>query len=445
MEFFQRQLRAWVDPADVFVTLYSTDANAFWLDRENNPLNHFSVMGHAAEAAEIGAAQLFETVGVMGQDSGEQHLPFTWQPGFVGWFDYWANPLDPETLTGSWLPVNEAIVFDHSARAVWFAGRFKDAEHFEEWVRGALLRLSLSGGRKSGYLLKHRDAAPAIGVEMAHSPEQYLGLVGRAREAIAAGDVYQLCLTNRLTLECSQEPLAVFLRLREQSPSPYSAYVKISGKTLVCSSPEQFLGLTEGGIATTRPIKGTRPRAGDPDTDAEIAAELAGNLKERAENLMIVDLMRNDLARVSVPETVAVTGLFEVEPYATVHQLVSTVTSQIRSDVTLGQLIEAVFPGGSMTGAPKVRACQLIAEFEGVQRGLYSGAVGWIGEDGGNLFGLDLAMVIRSLVFEGETVTIGVGGGITIDSDPTAELAETELKAKALLQVIGAANPWQTA
>ena len=445
MEFFQRQLRAWVDPADVFVTLYSSDENAFWLDRENNPDSPFSVMGHAAAGSEISSSELFHRVGAKSKNTGESQLPFEWKPGFVGWFNYWQSPLQNDSPAGRWLEISEAAVFDHRARAVWFVGYFKDSNTFEEWVRGALLRLSLSGGQRIGYLMRNPTANSAKLASMAHGSSEYLDLVRRAKNHIAAGDVYQLCLTNRLVFDTTDDPLAVFLRLRQSSPAPYAAYLKIAGTTLVCSSPEQFLGLSTDGTLTTKPIKGTRPRSADPSIDAATAQELQGNLKERAENLMIVDLMRNDLARVSEPSTVAVSKLFEVESYATVHQLVSTVTSKIRTDVTLADLIRATFPGGSMTGAPKYRACQIINDLEGVERGVYSGAVGWIGTRGGLLQALDLGMVIRSLVFEAGTVSIGVGGGITIDSEPEAELAETELKAQALLRVIGAANPWHSA
>jgi anthranilate/para-aminobenzoate synthase component I len=207
---------------------------------------------------------------------------------------------------------------------------------------------------------------------------------------------------------------------------------------LVCSSPEHFLGLDASGTVTTKPIKGTRPRSNDPHLDAQLAAELKNNQKERAENLMIVDLMRNDLGRVSQPDSVTVPSLFQVESYATVHQLVSTVQSKLRPDASVAQLIAATFPGGSMTGAPKFRAQQLIAQLEGSPRGTYSGAVGYFGIDGS----LELGMTIRSLVFNGDKVTLSVGGGITIDSDPQAELEETKIKAKALLAVLGAPDPW---
>jgi anthranilate/para-aminobenzoate synthase component I len=189
---------------------------------------------------------------------------------------------------------------------------------------------------------------------------------------------------------------------------------------------------------SSKPIKGTRRRESDPVLDAEIARELALNEKERAENLMIVDLMRNDIGRVCEPESISVPKLFEVETYKTVHQLVSTVVGRLLPDKTFFDAIESAFPGGSMTGAPKARAMELIAELERGNRGFYSGALGYIGFNGA----VDLGMTIRTIVFEGDTVRIGIGGGITIDSDPREELEETRLKAKALMQALGLEDPW---
>jgi len=439
MPLFSRELRSWIEPADVFLTLYGADENAFWLDREHHHSERYSVLGHAPDEGVFTAEEALESLEPdVSALEGLSDLPFAWRPGFVGWFDYWADPLDSASLTGSWLKVSEAIVFDHDHRKIWMVGEFRDSNHFEEWIRGALLRLSLSGGRRVAHLLKHRGDAPAKLTSMQHSSEAYIDLVESVQRYIAAGDVYQLCLTNRLDFSHQTDPLAVFLRLRHANPAPYAAYIKVGSRALVCSSPEQFLTVDADRSVVTRPIKGTRPRYEDPVLDAEQSYQLSSDQKERAENLMIVDLMRNDLARVSEPDSVNVTDLFVVEPYATVHQLVSTVSSTLREDVSVRQLIESAFPGGSMTGAPKIRACQLISELEGVSRGTYSGAAGYLANDGT----LDLGMVIRSLVFDGSQVSIGVGGGITIDSQPRAELDETKLKAKALLAAIGAANPW---
>lgn len=440
MPLFSRLLGAWVDPADVFVTLYSNDEQSFWLDREAHPSHAFSVMGHASATAVLDAAELlanFESpmIDLVQSEPDQTDLPFAWRPGYVGWFDY--QSLESDSITGTWLRASEAVVFDHRARVLWLVGDFTSEAFFTEWVNAALIRLGLSGGQRIGYL--HRNGGKgATLVSIQHQSEAYNRLVVRAKQHIAAGDVYQLCLTNRLEYTHSLNPLEVFLRLRDQNPAPYSTYIRVGAKAIVCASPEQFLTIDQSLTAVTRPIKGTRARFANPEHDDWSARELADHPKERAENLMIVDLMRNDLGRVSQPDSVNVDELFAVEAHPTVHQLVSTVTAQIRGDVTVREIIGAVFPGGSMTGAPKFRAMELINQLEGVHRGTYSGVLGYISSDGR----LDLGMTIRTLIFDGETVSLGVGGGITIDSDPEAEVAETALKAEALLRVIGATSPW---
>ena len=207
---------------------------------------------------------------------------------------------------------------------------------------------------------------------------------------------------------------------------------------MVCSSPEQLLLVKPSGLVSTKPIKGTRPRSADVIKDKALADELRNNEKERAENLMIVDLMRNDIGRVVHPDSIKVSKLFEIESYATVHQLVSTVEGQLAPGETAVSAMAAAFPGGSMTGAPKLRAMEIISELEKGPRGVYSGAVGYFGFNGAAEFG----MTIRTIVFEGTRAYIGVGGGITSDSDPMAELEETKLKAQALLRALNAPDPW---
>ena len=458
MQLYSHEMRGWIHPADAFVTLYGSDENAFWLDRENH-WNPYSVMGHAYGNKTTSTFEMFKALAerkVWNSDALESaprvvpgtpaNLPFAYRPGFVGWLDYQQDPLNSsnQDQSGTWLEVREALVFDHEAKSIFFVGYFEAEDQFQHWLQAALLRLSLCGGQQISYRMRNAPQGPSMPVSLAHSDAAYLELIAQAQRHIALGDVYQLCLTNQIQLSHQSDPLEVFLRLRDSNPAPYAAFIRAGEQALVCSSPEQFLSLSAAGKLSTRPIKGTRPRHADPIIDAEIAAELAQNLKERAENLMIVDLMRNDLGRISEPNSVTVTELFKVEPYATVHQLVSTVESQLAPEFGLQDVLNAAFPGGSMTGAPKIRAMQLINQLEGVPRGVYSGVAGHIGIDGS----ADLGMVIRSLLFSGQQefetkrVSIGVGGGITIDSDPAAELEETKLKASALLAVLGSPDPW---
>ena len=428
MQLHSAFLGGWVHPADVFVQLYSTETNAFWLDGENSPYSNFSVIG-AGPLADFANSSIPEQLTRLKFD-GSTELPFSWRPGLVGVLSYESVP--------NFILADRAIVFDHAKQGLYFVGAFESTAEFEFWHQAALLRLGFSGGQVATYLHQQpieRVPAPA---RVRHQPTDYLALIERAQHHIEIGDVYQVCLTNEITIEGVRDPLAVFLRLRQSNPAPYSAFIKLDDQVLVSSSPEQFIRVSTEGLVSSKPIKGTRPRGENADQDAAIAAELQQDKKERAENLMIVDLMRNDIGKVSEVGSVSVPLLFDIESYATVHQLVSTVTGRLAPGESSWSAILAAFPGGSMTGAPKLRAMEIIRELEQGPRGIYSGCVGYLAADGSAEF----AMVIRSMVFEGEVIKIGVGGGITIDSDPTAELEETKLKAQALLSALNATDPW---
>jgi anthranilate/para-aminobenzoate synthase component I len=250
------------------------------------------------------------------------------------------------------------------------------------------------------------------------------------------GDAYQLCLTNRVDVEVRPDPAETYLALRASSPSHHGGYLRFGDTALLSASPEQFLHVDADGTVSTKPMKGTRPRGADPEQDAALRRELLESEKERAENLMIVDLMRNDLGRIAELGSVSVPNLLEVEEYAHVHQLVSTVRARVRHPLTALDVVRAAFPAGSMTGAPKRSAMTILHELEGGPRGVYSGAFGYLGVDGG----ADLAMVIRSIVLTPRGASIGTGGGITALSVADEEVEETRVKARALLAVLGAAS-----
>lgn len=450
MQLFSYTLHGWANPADVFCLLYSNDRAAFWLDREHHPDRPFSVLGHAYADQVFGYQEALEAMTKLTDSQTEspeiQELPFEFRPGLVGWFEYREPNTPMADLRAQLMLVREALIFDHTKRRITILGLFDSAEDFEQWRQGVALRIWFSGGQQVGYRMRatrHYKTQEAL--QLRDDSNSYIAKINRVKEHIARGDVYQLCLTNRISGLTDRDPLAVFLRLRAANPAPYATYIRVGSRALVSSSPEEFLHRSSKGLVSTKPIKGTRPRNQDPGIDGEIAAELATNPKERAENLMIVDLMRNDLGRICATDTVTVTELFKVESYATVHQLVSTITGQQTATGSLGEqlncMLDACFPAGSMTGAPKLRAMELIDEIEASPRGIYSGIAGYLGIDGS----VELGMNIRSLVFEGEEVSIGVGGGITADSDPAAELAETQVKAGALLEALEASNPWSTA
>ena len=228
-------------------------------------------------------------------------------------------------------------------------------------------------------------------------------------------------------------PVDAYLALRAGSPSHHGGLLRFGDTALLSASPEQFLTVTPGGLITTKPIKGTRARSRMADRDRELRDELEGSDKERAENLMIVDLMRNDLGRIAELGSVQVTNLLAVESYAHVHQLVSTVEARLAAGLTGVDAVASCFPAGSMTGAPKISAMTILDALECGPRGLYAGAFGYLGRNGA----VDLAMVIRSIVLSPDGASIGTGGGITALSDPLEEIEETRLKAAALLAVLG--------
>jgi aminodeoxychorismate synthase component I len=263
----------------------------------------------------------------------------------------------------------------------------------------------------------------------------YLNNIATIQQGIAEGDLYQANLTRKIsgTWEKAPDAALLFLALCEASPAPYSAFFKDGAKVILSSSPEQFLTITADGKVVSRPIKGSAARSDDPAQDAALKATLCTSEKDRAENLMIVDLMRNDLSRTALAGTVQVENLFEVTSYATVHHMASTITAQQSPEASTLDVVKACFPPGSMTGAPKIKAMEYCSRLEGIERGVYSGAIGWFGGDGS----CDLSVVIRTLLIEGNRFEFQVGGAIVTDSDPHAEWEETRTKARAIARVLG--------
>ncbi|MCJ1707480.1 anthranilate synthase component I family protein [Microbacterium sp. VKM Ac-2923] len=405
----------WVDPEAAFLHLFADAADAFWLDAGIDAGTGWSWMGTgrldpSSRAMEQAVTAPGAAAGTAGSSVAGTAGAF--RGGWVGWRSYEGE--------SSWLRVDALLAFDHVSRRVYAVG---DA--------------SLAARVADAPTPPEAAPAPARGTASARiTPDRYTALIEACRDRIREGDAYQLCLTTRFTVPGAVDALAAFRRLRRASASHHAGFVRIGDTTLVSASPERFLEVRDGAVHT-HPIKGTRPRSSDPERDAALADDLRTDAKERAENVMIVDLMRNDLSRVCEPSTVGVDRLLEVETYRHVHQLVSEVSGRLLPGTTLGGLLEATFPAGSMTGAPKQSAMQILAGLEGSPRGLYAGAFGWIGDDGA----ADLAMVIRSIVVSPDAASVGAGGGITWRSVAAAEVAEVGIKARAPLAALGAEVP----
>ena len=263
------------------------------------------------------------------------------------------------------------------------------------------------------------------------TPEGYMEAVNKVREYIAAGDVFQVNISQRFETDLTIPPYELYQRLRQINPAPFASYLNFDEVTIVSASPERFLRV-DGDCIETRPMKGTRPRGKNAAEDAIMAQELVNSIKDRAENVMIVDLERNDLGRVCQYGTVKVTELAILETFPTVFHLTSTIVGRLRPDKNRIDLLKATFPGGSITGAPKVRTMEIIDELEPTRRSVYTGAIGYLGF-GSNL---DLNIVIRTFIIKGNKAYFQVGGGIIYDSNAEAEYQETLDKAKALIQAL---------
>jgi para-aminobenzoate synthetase component 1 len=272
---------------------------------------------------------------------------------------------------------------------------------------------------------------PLAGLSSNFSKAEYLSAVKRVIEYIRSGDVFQVNLAQRLLFSARDDPVPLYLRLRRRNPAPFAGYFDLGEFQVVSASPERFLKVTDRAVEA-RPIKGTRPRTGRPEADQQAGHELAQSEKDRAENVMIVDLLRNDLSRVCEPESVRVSQLCALETYQYVQHLVSAVCGQLRPGCTPIDLLRASFPGGSVTGAPKIRAMEIIAELERCARGPYCGSLGYLGFDGS----MDLNILIRTITAGRGWWQAPVGGGIVVQSDAEREYQETWDKAEGLLRAI---------
>jgi len=356
----------------------------------------------------------------------------------VRYFEPVLSPrLGPSALPdGMYLMADTVVAFDHVRRSLFLIANILDGDL--DAANRKLDEVEASIRRPLPTPAAH--TAPASQTHSNLSKESFRHMVEVAREYIAAGDIFQVVLSQRFSRETQAEPFDVYRAVRRLNPSPYMFFfdfgiVDDEPLTLVGSSPEVFVRL-EGRTASLRPIAGTRPRGADSNADALLAEELLADPKERAEHVMLVDLGRNDLGRVCEYGTVNVTEFFGIERYSHVMHLVSNVEGALQPNLTAFDLVRAAFPAGTVSGAPKVRAMEIIAELEGAARGPYAGMVGYFGFDGA----MDSCLAIRTMIARGSTFHVQAGAGIVADSDPATEYQETVNKASAMLKAIDTAE-----
>jgi para-aminobenzoate synthetase len=427
---------SWRDPAETFMRFFKKSPVAFWLDGEHaRPDSGWrsTVMGRADRLIESGTGsvrRIFETV------SSSREAPWQgYRGGPIGQFDYecdsaWNALPSAASPTGRWMLPDGWLAFDHATRNVYAA--------WEGSAPPVWLQSVIDAWDESASLPKKseptpspaRAALPAFDQwKPRRSEEIYTQNVATLQNAIARGESYEACLTHGYSVHSDADPVEVFLRLRAGNPAPYAAFLSFPDVRILSASPELFLEASSTGVLRSRPIKGTRRRGTDAVSDQTLRADLESSEKDAAENRMITDLTRNDLARVCLPGSIEVPAFLRIEEHPAVFQLVSEVHGRRAPGKNAWDALVACFPGGSMTGAPKERTMEILRKVEGAPRGIYSGALGYL-TDGGAFV---LSMVIRTLVDEGGNWSIGCGGAVLSDSDPAAEWREATVKARSVI------------
>ncbi len=365
--------------------------------------------------------------------------------GFVGYLGYECKAdCGARNLHSSDLPdaafmlANRVLAVDHAnGRSYLFALGPAGDEEAERWLADAeeIVAAAIADPPPLAPLSAPPDPDGHVSFRCGRGRERYLADILRSQAELAAGESYEVCLTDQISTDASPEPFALYRQLRRTNPAPFAAFLRFGERAIVSSSPERFLSVDRQRQVQARPIKGTISRHEDPAEDAARRAFLGADEKTKAEHLMIVDLLRNDLGRVCDVGSVSVPDLMVVEPYATVHQVVSTIVGRLEEHRSAAECVRACFPGGSMTGAPKERTMEIIDDLEAEARGVYSGAIGYFGLDGST----DLSIVIRTIVMRPGRTTIGAGGAIVMQSDPEEEFDEILLKARAPMAAIAEA------
>ncbi len=455
-----RRLDRLHDAEHAFVSLYGTSPNAFWFDSSapGGERGRFSFMGDSEGPAgalvtydvdlgqvrvergvevEIRQESIFEYLDRELQRLAEipSELPFDFGCGLAGYLGYELKAdcgagasHRAATPDAAFVFADRLIAFDHWERCTYIVSLAEpDGAAAAAWLERTAHRLESLPVLEPPQLGQGR-----IGLRLRRSRERYEEDIAACQRYLTAGHSYEICLTNRLTAETATEPLELYRALRRANPAPFAAFLRFGDTFVLSSSPERFLAVDRQGWAEARPIKGTSRRGTTPSEDARLAAALRADEKSRAENVTIVDLLRNDLGRVCEVGTVSVPELMRVETYETVHQLVSSVRGRLRREVGAAECVRACFPPGSMTGAPKLRTMEILDELEGEARGVYAGAIGYFGIGGG----CDLSVAIRAIVLRDGVADVGAGGAIVVQSDVAQEFEEMLLKAHAPLSAM---------
>ncbi|MEH1819687.1 MAG: aminodeoxychorismate synthase component I [Nostoc sp.] len=469
-ELYTRKLDICPNTEQIFIQLFENAPNAFWLDssRVELGLSRFSFMGDGSGVNSLLVRYHTQTQDIIITQSDtvtrrtesifeylkreincrfcqSDELPFDFNCGFVGYFGYELKAECGSSLVHSsplpdaiFLLADRMIAIDHQEQCIYLLQLIKkgQTEQVETWFD--TIQQQLTTLNPLSPLVPQENCQP-LKFRLSRSYENYIQDIRQCLGEIHEGETYQVCLTNQLYTDATPDPLTFYRTLRKINPAPYSAFLRFgeiampaASVAIACSSPERFLHIDRQGWVETKPIKGTLPRGETPEADFVLREKLRNSEKDRAENLMIVDLLRNDLGRVCKIGSIHVPKLMDVETYPTVHQLVTTVRGRLRSDLQAVDCIQAAFPGGSMTGAPKIRTMQIIDRLEQEARGVYSGAIGFLGLNGS----ADLNIVIRTAVLTPDQTSIGIGGGIIALSEAEMEFQETLLKAKALIDAM---------
>jgi len=461
-----RRLDHLYEPERVFHDLFAQEPHAFWLDssKVSDDRSRFSFMGatggpmSAVVTYDVASGEL-QVDGPRGPETRREsifdylerelrrlgtvghELPFDLTCGFVGYFGYELKAdCDGSLAHRSGLPdasfifADRLVAFDHTEQATYVlcltnpAGAPANAQWLEETAR----RVAAAPPAPPLALPPGEAVDSPVELRLSRSHERYIADIERVKEYLTDGETYEVCLTNRISTDARVEPFPLYRILRHINPAPFSAFLRLGDVAIASSSPERFLKVHRDRWVEAKPIKGTCGRGRDPEEDRRLSEQLRTDEKSRAENLMITDLLRNDLGIVCDIGTVHVPHLMEVESYETVHQLVSTVAGRLREELGAADCIRACFPGGSMTGAPKKRTMEIIDELEEEPRGVYSGAIGYLGLSGA----ADLNIVIRTIVMHDGSASIGTGGAIVMQSDAEDEYEEILLKAQAPMRAI---------